>query len=455
MTESFPIRGTWWLAGNDERRVAGTLQTDRSPATLTLELDGTVRPTPAEDFGDLPTILGRTVENSEITLCDTRNTGRQQTGLGAGMMERETVSARFGLLGGHFPQGSAATFSSYAFRTTHLAEWASRGYMIGSEDHQDDVINLSVKIPKPVELRLPWGRVSIRYGWGQSTGLEEATLRRPVSWILDLDAPQTVDTVTNSYLWPLEQFLSFACDGRVTAEEVTMLVTRPGPIGFAEIAVLRPPRSAPPRRHPRGRFEMLFALADVEDRLESMLQTWFENLDLLRSSLDLLFGLVLGPDMYLESRFLLVAQGIEVFHRRRQGGVIEPVAEWKQRISRVTAPLSRTDAAWVKEKLSWSNELTLHKRIEQLLTAVQETASNFLRPEFVKVFKATRNYYTHFDLVQYQKAAHGEDLYWLTEECFALMQLILLNMLGITATESWTWMRRTQRVQNLVARRSS
>lgn len=462
VAESLPMRGRWWLVGRGERRISGVLRRDQFPGTLTLELDGTATVTshrlPTQLAGELPTILGRTIENRKVTLCDNRNTGRRQTGLGAQAKASDTVSARFGFVGDHFPEGPETTFSSYTFRTTHLGEWASKGYLTGTDEYITDelggILRQSIRFPKPVELKLPWGGVSIHYGWEQSSGVEEATIRRPVSWQLDLDVPQTVDVITDRYLWPLSQFLSFACDGGVVVDEVAAQVARRGPIGLAEIAVLRPPRPAPSLHAPRGRFEMLFSLADVEDRLESMLCTWFERFDLLRSSLDLLFGLVLGPEMYLESRFLLVAQGMEVFHRRRHAGVAEPVEEWKERIGRITAELSKTDAAWVIENLHWSNELTLHQRIEELLAAVQSTASRFLRQDFIKVFKATRNYYTHFDKRQYKNAAHGEDLHWLTEECFALMQLVLLNELGVAESESWAWMRRTQRVISLAGRLS-
>jgi hypothetical protein len=108
----------------------------------------------------------------------------------------------------------------------------------------------------------------------------------------------------------------------------------------------------------------------------------------------------------------------------------------------------------VQEKLHWSNELTLQERMEQLLTPVEEVAKEFLRPNYITKFKATRNYQTHFDPRLRTRAANDEDLYWLTEECFALMQLKLLELLGIAGPEAWSHMQRTRRVQNLVARRT-
>jgi hypothetical protein len=200
---------------------------------------------------------------------------------------------------------------------------------------------------------------------------------------------------------------------------------------------------------------MLFTGANAGVRLESMMTSWFEHFEGLRSCLDLLFGLVLGPDMYLESRFLLVAQAIEVFHRLQVGGTSEPSEVWNERKARIVGAVSQHDAssadvAWLTRALEWSNELTLQQRVEVLLVRVNDIASHFLRPNFLKQFKATRNYYTHFDRRQFKNAAHGEDLYWLTEECFALMQAVLLDLLGIGATEAWSWMKRTHRVRSLL-----
>jgi hypothetical protein len=109
----------------------------------------------------------------------------------------------------------------------------------------------------------------------------------------------------------------------------------------------------------------------------------------------------------------------------------------------------------VAEKLQWSNEWTLHERMQQLVGPVEQVAGQFLRPNFISIFKATRNYHTHFDPHQRARAARDEELHWLVEECFALMQLLLLQLLGVSTTEAWTWMQRTRRVQNLTARRGA
>ena len=469
MVDSTPQRGSWWLSGQGRRRVAGTLIPDQpGAAALSLELDGPVLPSarmPHDGLlGDLPAVLGRTTDNTDVTLCGTHHVGRRQVGFGNGAKIVDTVSARFGLLGGLFPDGEATVFSSYTFRTSHLADWVLVDSVLTNHsqevDEQGFALSWSVRVPSSIDLTLPWGTLSLNFGMGYTDGREQATINRPVSWRMQLNTAQTIDIVTDEYLWPLEQFLAFACDGYVTVEGLTAEFVRRGHTRSRQVSVLRPERpQSTNARSPRGPFDMLFTLPAVGERLGPLLASWYVHFERLKSSLNLLFGLVMGPNMFLESRFLLVAQAIEVFHRLQFGGNREPKEQWKARKARIfdavtSHEVARGDLGWITSALEWSNELTLNDRVEELLGRVSATSTQFLRQDFLRTFKATRNYYTHFDPRQLRHAAQGQNLYWLTEECFALMQALLLDLLGISPDEAWAWLRRTPRVQNLLRLRS-
>ncbi|MDF2441566.1 MAG: hypothetical protein JWN98_2550, partial [Abditibacteriota bacterium] len=85
-----------------------------------------------------------------------------------------------------------------------------------------------------------------------------------------------------------------------------------------------------------------------------------------------------------------------------------------------------------KGKLNYSNEVTLHQRLEDIFdtyTAIFGVYQN--QDAFIKRAKDTRNYLTHYDAKSKRKAAQHEELYRLSQSVRMLLEMCLLKELGL------------------------
>jgi hypothetical protein len=102
--------------------------------------------------------------------------------------------------------------------------------------------------------------------------------------------------------------------------------------------------------------------------------------------------------MYLDNQFLNVVQAVEAYHRIRCGGTDLPEDEYESKLKEILDATPSAHRAWLREELRYSNELSLRKRLRELM---EETGS-ILAPVwrnatlFIQKVVATRNYMTHW-----------------------------------------------------------
>ena len=139
-----------------------------------------------------------------------------------------------------------------------------------------------------------------------------------------------------------------------------------------------------------------------------------------------------GASKYLEIRFLLLIQGIEILHRQSSDQTEMDQETFKNLIDVVVncAPNDMQD--WLNEKLSFANELSLRKRLQEML----EPFWHFFKTEtnknlFVNSVVTTRNYLTHASSDLENKSTEWDRLFVLVENLEALFQLHLLQSIGI------------------------
>jgi len=162
-------------------------------------------------------------------------------------------------------------------------------------------------------------------------------------------------------------------------------------------------------------FQFLFDYSSVRGRIQEIIGTWFRCEDVIRPALNLYFGNLYNRNLYLDNRFLLLAQAIEVFHRRTDNHTELSEEEFKARLTAIGAAVPEYEK-WVKGKLSFGNELSLITRVNDLLGKHATRIERFIpEPEkFAKKLRDTRNYMTHYTKTLEKKAAKGEALYGVT-----------------------------------------
>jgi hypothetical protein len=195
---------------------------------------------------------------------------------------------------------------------------------------------------------------------------------------------------------------------------------------------------------------MLFTLRDIFDGLETRINTWIALTKEIDSVLHLVNRVRIASDMFLELKFLSIAQAVETYHRTKKVNNFLPPKEHQDRVEQILRYLPKKHQELVRQKIS-NNEKSLLLRLEELSNEKAEimTAIADDLETFTKKIRDSRNYYTHYDKSKKKNSAHGIQLHWLTEKLFVLLQACLLAELGFTLERQVELFSKNQQYNNL------
>jgi hypothetical protein len=178
--------------------------------------------------------------------------------------------------------------------------------------------------------------------------------------------------------------------------------------------------------------EMLFTLKDVRDRFEEVVNAWFRVADELREVCDVFFS-THYRSLYLEHRFSNMAQAAEGYHRAspRFGNTVIPEDDHKRRIEAILTNCPEEYRNWLREKVAWSNEPSLRRRLKDLCAYVFEIANPLVGDvkEFVNAVVEARNQLTHPQ--SRENKPKTQRLYLLSRQLGSLMEACFLRELGL------------------------
>jgi hypothetical protein len=451
----FAAAGHWWTA-DKAQSVAGTVHFEYD-RPIRLELSGALDGSSENPLHPIfPIIFGLLSSNKPVTLLygsqialsrDTEGIGRSQT-----------IHAGHILLGGHAPLGLETSCDAVYLVFEHLGEWSSGGAWTTRDSSTTEdgstIETLTFTYPPPITFDFLNGSLILSAEGGRSSSAIEEVIQRRMRLVYLPNEPVGLASLFDPLIEALEQFFTFACStaARCTGIDFTSPEVREHYLGdereYSPTIEYGWTNQRIPADEDQPSFYMMLPMRTIQDRLPEVLQGWNE----LRTSaipvFDLLFLAELGPHVYVETRFLFIAQALEVYHRRRLPGIRLSKAEHRARLRAIDDAITDAElSAWVEDKLQHSNEVTFRERIEDLLDHVGFPARSVTRAEFAEVVTNTRNYHTHFDKKLEAKAAKDNDLRRLTEEMTALGLLCLLRDLGFSEDEAYERLSGTPQVR--------
>ena len=114
---------------------------------------------------------------------------------------------------------------------------------------------------------------------------------------------------------------------------------------------------------------------DFPEPADALLQKWFDSYGELSSALYLFLTALADRAMFINIRFALAIQALEVFHRRSAPGTIIPDEEHAVLQQALIAAIPAGTSAAMREKLkgtlSFSNEPSLRQRLRALIEEVE------------------------------------------------------------------------------------
>jgi hypothetical protein len=138
--------------------------------------------------------------------------------------------------------------------------------------------------------------------------------------------------------------------------------------------------------------------------------------------------------MTLEPDFLFLVQAVETYHRRTSDETDLPEEEHKVRLQQILDAVPSDYKSWLKEKLKYSNELNLRKRIKKIIDRFSDIFGNYIhRKSFTNKVVNTRNYLTHYDPeLEDRTASDPIDFIDLIYKLRTILEVCFLNELQLS-----------------------
>lgn len=375
--------GHWWLPDNPDDKIGGELVYDPDD-TIILDLNGSFDGVrfPAE----VPVIFGETPSGERITLQDCILSSRK---------EGDDYKSLSVFVGGHF-ENDDVEFDKFVLKFPYLSQWMQWN-AVGSD--AENPLRIGVTFPDSVEVTV--NGADVKYSLKAELNKQvfgDAIISQEVKITVTPNETVTTDAITDEYVYPLQNFLSFGLarhvsptniEGRIDGDEVEILYISDGEVKNRGTTI-----------HPR---RMFFCYPEVSDDFEEVLQTWFSSNEDLRPVHDLYFSNLRNQNLYPQNRFLSLSRALETYHRRTAGSqyYIE-----KSEYSDLNKELREVAELWdipkdFQNKLNgtfgYANEYSLKKRLEELFEEQESVLEEIgIDPDtLAKQIRDTRNRLTH------------------------------------------------------------
>lgn len=442
---TYTYRGLWWIPSAPDEKLSGTLTIAKGDPRLDVVGDFG-RDVVSESHGerafslspaDQQRVVGMTTDGRAVTLIDCTPVSEITSLPG---LATAIYRARAAILGRLFGPDESIDFNEIEIRTTELERWVGHvPFPIEEVDAQNDAALAKIRMTRPRTIEIPLAsgeRTYLRFEI-HTSGLGNVTTDASLhyaAWI-GLRFTERRDLAgTTQAVDQLRNFLSLAVGRPLTLLEVD---------GYREAVdqheSRKPLRILYPAAHnpePSARavqpHQMLFTFVEARDRFAEVLGAWLDHHELLQPVFALYFGTLYNGSLYLEQQFIAFAQAIETYDRRRRPKEKErDKTKHKEVVREILEAAPEQHRKWLQEKLAYSNELSLAKRLEHVLDACTNVTGRIVGKQgvsdFIRSARDTRNYYTHWDPAMKHKAVtEPRDLYRLTLQMRTVLETVLL-----------------------------
>lgn len=414
----------------------------RYPGTLTIsdggriELEITTDEPAFTSYSEM--MIGRLigqVEGGYVTLedCEYRTMNLSFTG----MTGKSLITARLAFVGAGLTE--SPTFTSLRFSVDGLSEWLGRSAFKIEIDQSFEDYTVTMKRPEPVQCTLPDGTaLEINIEVKLPGAIKYPTLELYQQAFLQITPiePQTFEYY-QKLSHRITRFFSFVIGRPVAIHSLKAKINDPAtsdPHNWLELYFKSLNNSTKQSISSR---DMLLQFSSIELRFEDLLSTWLNEYENLMPALHHYFSVQDESLVYLDTKFIAMAQALEAFHRRTYDSRRLPKEEYRDKVAAIIEGCPAEDRQWLQQKLHFGNEITLAERLHQLIDRFEGLfGGEELIDSIVRGTVRTRNYHAHYDPEGAGKALKGGALISLTFRLRVSFTLCLLVRLGLTEEEA-------------------
>jgi hypothetical protein len=440
MEHTLELKGFWWLPGSARNKLPGTLTYSQADGAI-LEIVGVFK---RERFSQIehPTIiLGISQQGSPITLykCLTTKLNDPLTGLGSG---ESRYHARYMFEGVHFPSEEKIKFHEVQASFTDLDSWIDvYGFKIERDKIGEKYISkVSYELP---ETRLFNVDNVFNVGVGFSSSGPNASVVQT-----EIKITQRAYLLVKSKKGDInfddlfQQFHRFSYLLQFGVQRIPYPLAVVGyskrrsekldskKTFYPPISIYYSPIEPITNQKDRSPFEMLFTFTDLT---EEQIANWFLGFDKYQGIINLYRTLFYSNRLFMETRFLNIAQALESLHSIQFGSQDLPPDIFSERKKRVLRGVPSDLAEWVKSALNNANFKSFRFRILDLLTHKKKFMDLLVDDLdlFAKRVRDTRNEYVH-NTKQKLTFERGEELRSAITVLTVLFETHLLEIIGFS-----------------------
>ncbi len=424
--QAWQAQGVFWLPEAPGRKLYGTLSCN-DEGELNLALLGAFGRSHERILGSILRGDGLQRANEAVTLqgCIVTKESVSSGDLGT----RQEFLAHRAFIGAHLE--SESQFKSASVTFSGLSAWADNFTGLSTDQNYSGV---SWNTP-PV---LPSGKISgalflLGVGTSFSGTKRKKIIEEEIGISFTFDQPIDESSLSSQIIYPFQNFFTFATDAPNAL--TNLVVTRDqlsperigvhGPTTFSDLSPTADLHA----------YKLLFALADIQDRLEDVFARWLRLSKRFEKAMVIYFGNLYRPAGYTDMR---VQQAINAacLYYSSQGdddGFQSSVERELQKIAQSTAIPADLRSTLRSHPVIWAERalaglLRQHKELAPLVTDKDGRGSE----KFIEYATNTLRYVNTRETPRGPFAQGGADYYWLSERVSFIIKVSLLKELGFT-----------------------
>ena len=433
--------GDFWLPATPERKVPGMLLISNERG-IELEifqaLEGNMESLLNRNMGSFDRVVGHVEEYGYGTLDGCQYT-RKSHNLGQdvkahGILRVDRVFTRV-----KYNENESPCFNTFTFSIEGIDEWISaNGIMVGPGPEEDTAVVLykpSVSIPLGFVNGMQLEIVVYIDRAGSAIPREERITQRAYFKLVS-GSDQELDEFL-SVARKMTNLLCFAINDTVSLDSISAtsssLLHDVGENSVPIHVNIYNSSDVYSKNTAKANWRnMLFGFSDMQNDAGGMINKWIEGYENYRNAFDLYFLAQLRSHPSHTTKFLSLAQGLEVYHRKQCSDKYMETNEFKRIVKNLTKGFPEKDRKWFRMRLQHANELTLRDRIERLIEPFDKFVGGEREPQLINLVVDTRNYLTHYTPRLEPRAAKGDDLYILCLKMELLFELHFLELMGFS-----------------------
>jgi len=404
MLEPLEIKGLWWLPDDQDKKLFGILTYSQETGGI-LELLGVYSKKQTKRFEQPKIILGITQKGEPVTLhqCQCTTSTIHLIGSGMGMMKYQPRNIFVGV---HFEKEADILFHQVFGNYTDLDAWVDIfGFTIehASEENQYKSV---------VEYKRPEARF-VQLSDGYEVGVDFSSHGPQWSIIrTEVKITQRAYLIAGSKKGdvPFEELFNllnrFTYLQQISVQRISYPVAifglteanagdiEEGKKHYPWVKIYFRPIEAHIERRAMLPQEMLFTYKDLEN---THIENWFNSFDKYETIIHLYRSLFYSNRLFIDTRFLNIAQALESLHSILFENRYLPEEEFKERKQKVLDAIPVNLQEWVKPALDNANYKRLRLKIYELLENKCDLFSECIadNDEFAKRIIDTRNEFMH------------------------------------------------------------